>query len=189
MDVFGNHVDMDGNSIDSHGQPIDIKGYFSTEGDLSAVEQREKIYTKHLGESIASSYQDHYIALTSHLVAFTMFELMSTSHDEKSDLWDLITMDTAGVKIDSDSFKGALGKYISVLKTLVAEEALYCDDVIMSWDMDRIISDGLYHLGQYHAAKVLYTKDGFYRTDDIRLLYYYYNRLDSHLKFRKYTNQ
>ncbi|MDB5284391.1 MAG: acyltransferase, partial [Bacteroidota bacterium] len=76
MDVVGNKVDFEGNSHNHLGQGINVKNYFLTNGELKDDNQRDEEYTKILGERIIDNYHRYNVVLTSHLVCFTVFELL-----------------------------------------------------------------------------------------------------------------
>ena len=46
--------------------------------------------------------------------------------------------------------------------------------------VQEVIKKGFHYLGDYHVSDPLYMKNGTLRTEDIRLLYFYHNRLENY---------
>jgi len=176
MDVFGNKVDLDGNSIDKKGEKIDIKGYFQIDGELTKEQQREKVYTKILGDRIVESYKRNNIVLTSHLIAYTAFNIFLAQNSEMS-LYDVLNATSDRFKVSKESFLVKMNILLVLLKKEEKEGHLRLAEEL-SGSVESILEHGLDNLGLYHANKVLYLgKDDIIRTDDIRLLYFYHNRM------------
>jgi len=179
MDVFGHTVDMDGNSLDKHDNIIDISGYFKLEGKLQTVYQREKVYTKLLGEKIVDSYKTNNVVLSSHLVAFAAFRILLNKHAELN-LYDVLNIPVTGFVIENELFQKVIKKMQTALKKLQKQDKLRLSEAIYL-PVEELIEDGLKHLGLYHPQKVLkLKKDGALMSENFRLLYYYHNRLDSY---------
>ena len=68
MDLFGNYVDDQGNSFNNKGRKINIKDYFISNGRVTADEQREREYTRRLGEMIVEEFHINNQIFSSHLV-------------------------------------------------------------------------------------------------------------------------
>ncbi|MEM9548313.1 MAG: 1-acyl-sn-glycerol-3-phosphate acyltransferase [Bacteroidota bacterium] len=179
MDVFGHQVDKEGNSLDKHGSIIDISGYFKLEGEVQTVYQREKVYTKLLGDKIVDSYRINNVVLSSHLVAFAAFRILLNKHAELN-LYDVLNIPVAGFEIEKDLFVKVIRKMQSTLKKMEKQGKLRLSEAI-ALSPEELIEDGLKHLGIYHPQKVLKVKkDGSLMSENFRLLYYYHNRLDSY---------
>ena len=179
IDVFGHPVDVDGNSLDKHGNLIDISGYFKLEGEVQTVYQREKVYTKLLGEKIVESYKINNVVLSSHLVAFAAFRILLNKHAELN-LYDVLNIPVAGFEIEKELFLKVVKKMQTTLKKMEKQGKLRLSEALFL-PTDKLIEDGLKHLGLYHPQKVLKVrKDGALMSENFRLLYYYHNRLDSY---------
>ena len=179
MDVFGHPVDMDGNSLDKHGDIIDVSGYFKLDGEIQTVYQREKVYTKLLGEKIVESYSVNNVVLSSHLVAFAAFRILLNKHSELN-LYDVLNVPVTGFKIEEELFLKVIKKMQASLKKLEKQGKLRLSDAF-TLSTEKLIEDGIKHLCLYHPQKVLkLKKDGVYISENFRLLYYYHNRLDSY---------
>ncbi len=179
MDVFGHPVDMEGNSLDKHGNIIDISGYFKLDGEVQTVYQREKVYTKLLGDKIVESYKINNVVLSSHLIAFAAFRILLNKHAELN-LYDVINIPVAGFQIEKELFIKVVKKMQATLKKMEKQGKLRLSEALLL-PTEELIADGLKHLGLYHPQKVLKVKkDGSLMSENFRLLYYYHNRLDSY---------
>lgn len=179
MDVFGHPVDKDGNSLDKHGNKIDISGYFKLDGEVQTVYQREKVYTKHLGDKIVESYSINNVVLSSHLVAFAAFKILLYKHSELN-LYDVLNIPVGGFEIERELFLKVIRKMQAALKKMEKQGKVRLSKALFLSE-DELINDGLKHLGLYHPQKVLKVKkNGALMSENFRLLYYYHNRLDSY---------
>jgi len=179
MDVFGHPVDLEGNSLDKHGNVIDISGYFKLDGEVQTVYQREKVYTKLLGEKIVESYKINNVVLSSHLVAFAAFRILLNKHAELN-LYDVLNIPVVGFEIEKELFLKVVKKMQTTLKKMEKQYKLRLSEALLL-PTEELIEDGLKHLGLYHPQKVLKVrKDGVLISENFRLLYYYHNRLDSY---------
>lgn len=179
MDVFGHPVDLDGNSLDKHGNVIDISGYFKLEGEVQTVYQREKVYTKLLGDKIVDSYKINNVVLSSHIVAFAAFRILLSKHPELN-LYDVLNTPIASFEIEKELFLKIIKKMQTALKKMEKQGKLRLSEAILMSTED-LVDDGLKHLGLYHPQKVLKVKkNGALMSENFRLLYYYHNRLDSY---------
>lgn len=179
MDVFGHAVDAQGNSLDKNDNVIDISGYFKLDGELKTVAQREKVYTKFLGEKIVDSYKTYNVVLTSHLLAFAMFRILLAKNSELN-LYDVLNVPPATFEVEQTLLEKVLKKMLSTLKQLEKQTKVLLSKKL-SLSLPDIVEDGIRHLGLYHDAKVVKkTKEGLYTSESFRLLYFYHNRLDSY---------
>lgn len=179
MDVFGHVVDAMGNSLDKHGNIIDISGYFKLEGEIKTVAQREKVYTKLLGEKIVQSYSENNVVLTSHLVAFAAFRILSASHPELN-IYDVLNVPTSNFTIPRELLEKVVKKMLAQLTKLNQQGKVLLSERL-DGKVSEIITDGIRNLGLYHPQKVLLAdKEGNVMSENFRLLYFYHNRLDTY---------
>jgi len=176
MDAFGNKVDLDGNSLDQKGDQLDISGYFEIDGELTKEMQREKVYTKILGERIVDSYRRNNVVLSSHLIAYTAFNIILSQRKDMS-LYDVLNTPSEDFVITRAEFLDKMNTMLVLLRKEEKAKQLRLAEEL-SGSVEAIMNHGLDNLGLYHVSKVLKTdKQGNIRTDDIRLLYFYHNRM------------
>lgn len=177
MDLFGNRVNKDAVSRDSRGKEIDIKDYYLSDGKLKNDKQRNGEYIRLLGEKIVKEYRRNNIVFSSHLLAFAAFEILKKRY-KKLDIYALLRIPEEDREITYSEFAQnieALRKEIFILADkgeIIAPEQI-------SWDISKIIDHGVDQLGLYHnQATLLYTKERNITTQDMKLLYFYHNRLE-----------
>ena len=179
LDVFGNHVNDRGESLDKYGNVIDVSGYFTLEGEIQTMHQREKVYTKLLGERIVESYKKFNIVMSSHLVAFVAFRILLRNHPDLN-LYDVMNLSVSTFEIDVDEFENAVKTIQKRIFELHKDGDILVSDMVKA-PVEECIQDGIKNLGLYHPEKVLkITKENKVVSENFRLLYYYHNRLDSY---------
>ncbi len=176
MDVLGNIVDADGNSRDSKGQIIDLSEYFEWDGEVTADHQRETVYTKMLGDKILESYYRNNVVLSSHFVAFTAFRLFRRLHKGMS-FDDFINLPPSEFNVPMNEFYVALEKVRNKLIQMEQKNEIKLSET-MHEEIKGMAEYGIKNLGIYHISKPLIISQDILQTQDIRLLYFYHNRLD-----------
>ena len=178
MDIFGNYIDAEGESLDKSGNKIDTKKYFYTDGKLKISAQRDAQYAMQLGKRIVEEYYKNNLVLTSHLVAFTAFELLRKQHS--LDLYALLRIAEDDRILPQRLFKDTLQKLMNRLMEL-EKEGKVCLSEYFSDSVENFMAHGIRNLGLYHTKRVLYEDNsGHLLTDDMNLLYFYRNRMDGY---------
>jgi len=178
LDVFGNEVDSEGNSFNHLGNKIDIKRYFMTNGEMTDDHQREEEYTKILGEKIVEQYWKANTVLTSHLVCFTLFELIKKQF-KNIDLFTLLRTPEDEISIP----EGTLHEALNLLKERLKEMSAAGDIQIspeIRWNVDKILEHGMRNVNLYHVDSPIMRNGSNFTSEDLKLLYYYHNRLDGY---------
>jgi len=180
IDVLGNFVDKDANSIDEHGNSINLKEYFISNGEVSENLQRDSEYTKILADKIVERFHIENIVLSSHLVAFTAFNIIKSRHSDL-DLYRLMRLPEDETRIDKMVLREAVSEVIKVLTTLKEEGKLQLSEAISSRNVKKIIDLGIRNMGIYHVnAPLQRNEDEYYTSMNIKLLYYYHNRMNGY---------
>jgi glycerol-3-phosphate O-acyltransferase len=178
MDVMGNFVNKEGQSADKHGNVLDIKDYFVTEGVISEDLQREAEYTKLLAEKIVDRYYKENIVLSSHVVAFTAFNMLK-QHNENLDLYALLRLSHDDFVFPIEQFKAAITAMQKALFDLEDKGRLKLSEAVRL-PVNELVEDGIKNLGIYHVKKPLtFNKKGDVVSDEFYVLYYYHNRLEN----------
>jgi glycerol-3-phosphate O-acyltransferase len=179
MDVLGNYVDNSGNSFDRHGRKIDTRDYFISNGQVTVDAQREEEYTYHLGKRIVEEFHINNRVFSSHLVAFTAFQMIKQDN-KKLDLYSLLRLPEEDIFLVYVEFREACQMVLDKIFELEVSGKLQVAPH-MKQDIDRIITHGLENVGMYHAKRPLIkNRNGNIETQDLTLLYYYHNRLDGY---------
>ncbi len=179
IDVFGHQINNKGESIDQNGQIVDIQKYFFDQGKISNDNQREAEYTKMLAEKLIEIYKKENIVLSSHLVAFTAFQIIK-KRTKDFDLFNMMKIDEDTTAISYDLFTHKIEQLIDQMQKMSKAKELKLDE-IFKYSAEQIIDQGLNNVGLYHSKKVLY-KDrlGRINTDNMNTLYFYHNRLSGY---------
>lgn len=177
IDVFGHEVDKEGRSLDANGNVIDIEGYFQTNGIIKRDEQREREYTKLLGEKIASEYYRNQLVFSSHLVAFVAFEMIWRQH-QTLDLYELMRVPPKSIGIPYEQFRDQCERIRDEIVKMRKQGKIDIAPHIL-WPIEDVILHGLNNLGLYHAKRTLKfdNKQRMLKTEDLKQLYFYHNRL------------
>jgi len=176
LDVFGNKVDAEGVSYDKFGHKVEMKDYFTFGGELSSNSQREGVYAKILGETVVDSYKKFNVILSSNVLAFVAFHLIYQEYKEAG-LLQLVNQRQKIFELESSIVEENIRILVLHIIQMSKQGTVTVSDE--SWfDIPALVQEGLSKLGIYHAVDVL-KKDnkGKLRCQDIRLLYFYHNRL------------
>jgi glycerol-3-phosphate O-acyltransferase len=177
IDVVGNRVDESGASFDKKNREVNIEEYFTFDGNLNKSKQREGVYTKLLADKIVESYHDHNTVLSSHIVAFTLFEMISKNYPNDN-VYSLVNKDPDAELVDYDKFVKRIEATQQVLVKMNSNMKINITNVIKG-DPHELITTGISNMGVYHTRKpVIKTDEGQIVSEDLKLLYYYRNRLD-----------
>lgn len=178
MDVLGNSVDEEGDSYNHLGQKIHVKNYFMTNGELKDDEQRDAEYTKILGERIVENYHRYNVVLTSHLVCFTVFELLKKKY-AGYDLFALLRTPANEISLPYAEVTEKVNELKERLKVLNEQKEVQISPELR-WNVDKIIDHGMRNINLYHTTSPLTKEGDVIGTEDLKLLYYYHNRLEGY---------
>ncbi|TXB61812.1 1-acyl-sn-glycerol-3-phosphate acyltransferase [Phaeodactylibacter luteus] len=179
MDVVGNYVDAQGRSFDQYGNEIDLREYFYSSGRVAKDLQRESEYTKQLGDRIVDRYFRDNIVLTSHLIAFAAFQVLKNNF-KRLDLYGLLRLPAEDYIFPIGTIKDVVAQLRDELRQRAAAGKIKMSEQL-SWDLDKLIADGVNRLGTYHVDKPLrYNKEGQIISESFKVLYFYHNRLDGY---------
>lgn len=177
MDVLGYSLDKNVRSIDERGREVNTSEYFSLHGEIQANKQRESVYTRKLAEQVISNYHSYYVTLTSHLVAFTAFQILKRIHSSL-DLYGLLRLPDDMLTIPRELFEDTFLRLLHLLKELEAENKVLMQEILHTGNLQEMIHHGVKNLGAFHAVKPLrITSQGDFISKNSKLLFYYQNRL------------
>lgn len=182
MDVMGNFVDTEGVSYDKHGNLAHIKDYFTTEINNQPVVnedlQREAEYTKMLADKIVDRFHRENIVLSSHVIAFTAFNML-LENNENLDLYALLRLPPDDYVFPIEQFTAAVEAVQNALFELADKDRLKLSEAVLL-SPKELVEDGMKNLGIYHIRKPLtFNKNGDIESDDFSVLYFYHNRLEN----------
>lgn len=179
MDVLGNFVDGQGRSFDRFGNELDISDYFVSKNEVVEDRQREEEYTKILADRIVERYHIENVVLSSHLVAYAVFEML-LHENPKLDLFGIL-------RLPPDDY---------VFPFRAVEEVVeQMQEKLVEWEQQGkirlapeihrsaadVVRDGVKNLGVFHTEKPLgFTREGNIVSSNFRVLCFYHNRLENY---------
>jgi glycerol-3-phosphate O-acyltransferase len=185
MDLFGNFVDDNGNSTDKQGRPIQIKEYFVTEGKVKYDFQRNEEYTKRLSQILVDRYYIENIVLTSHLVAYVAFKILSLQYSNL-DFYGILRLPTDDCIILRSRFFRNVELLREQLRKMEAAGKIQLSELVRNATIEELIKHGVSNVGNFHLKKAIkFDKEGDLASEDMNLLYYYHNRMEGY-KLEKY---
>ncbi len=177
LDIFGNFVDDEGHSIGPQGLTIDPARWLTSGGELRVNPQRDQEYTRELGERLADRFHKENTVLTSHLVAFSYFEMLRARYPD-FDLFRFLRLSLPQRTVLWVDFLDEADRCRERLVALAQQGQLYLSDELLHAPNARVwVRDGIRQLGLSHDAQVLRVSERTIWTEDMNLLYYYRNRL------------
>ncbi len=177
LDVIGNEVNEKGESIAPNGEPFDIKGYFEIENKIVRDEQRNYEYTKILGDKIVKSYFKYNTVMTSPLIAFAYFLLLKRRHKHLS-LFEIMLLPREDRIIKRERMLEVISLLKVRLMELRQEDKVNISDFILENSAEAILINGIDSISLFNSKKVVYAdSDGNINSQDVRLAYFYHNRL------------
>lgn len=179
LDVFGNFVNEEGVSIGPNGTSIDPTKWLTTRGELRPEPYRDREYTRELGNRLVERFHRENTVLTSHLVAFVLFETLRKKYPEL-DLYRFLRLSLAQRSLPYDEFLSNCEQYHQRVRDLAHQDKLYLSSELQTSDTSAWVRDGIKQLGLLHEASVVKVRDGGIWTEDMTLLYYYRNRLSGY---------
>jgi glycerol-3-phosphate O-acyltransferase len=188
LDILGNEVDENGTSFDPQGNEIDIREYFTDEvGKVNKDLQRESVYTKRLSEEIAKSYLRINVILRGHTVAYALFDLIYKKFKAEMDFYEMFNLPPEDTVIEYDT----LVQRVTEVKSLLLESES-AGHLKVVFDVNEepvvIIKKGIREISNYHwkhPARI--AKGGMVRSDNLKLLYFYHNRIASYPAYKENT--
>jgi glycerol-3-phosphate O-acyltransferase len=176
LDVFGNFVDENGRSIGPNGTTIDPRNWLTTAGSLQSVPGRDREYTLALGRKISERYHAENVVLSSHLVAFSLFQGLRKQYPHL-DLYRFLRLSESQRALPLDRFYAEAERCFDMIKQAADQGKLYLSDPLKCGNVRLWVEDGIRQLGLFHDAKVVKLQDAIVQSEDMNLLYYYRNRL------------
>jgi glycerol-3-phosphate O-acyltransferase len=177
MDVLGNFVGPDGKSFDRYGNELDIREYFLSRGEINEDRQREEEYTKLLAERIVERYRAENVVLSSHLVAYAVFEML-LHENPRLDLFGILRLPPDDYLFPFRAVEEVVEQMLDKLIEWEKADKIKLAPELRSTPAE-VVRHGVKNLGIYHTEKPLqFTKDGDIVSSDFRVLYFYHNRLE-----------
>ncbi len=178
LDVFGHSVNDELESLDGTGRVIDSRSLlWNAEGEVVRDSQRDSVYTRRVGRSLARSFRRETVFLSTHLTCrAVMDEVMERT--KITDLYKLLRVPTSAVKVEVSAALAAIDRLRERLRE--HPEWGLVESSLSEQSAQQILDDGLRSLSSYHTKAVLTRLGDSIRVGYGKLLFYYQNRM-SHI--------
>lgn len=175
LDPFGNRVLADGTSVDYRGRPVDPASYVLVDGTPTHLPQRDQAYTKELGEAIAQSFLDNNMPLSTNVLAFALFQGAEADFPHL-DFFRLLRLppETA---VSMEVVYQRVDRLRQALFHLSQQGKIVIADEIGRSSVEGIVANALRYFSMYHPRRVARRRGDYVLLSDMRMLYYYQNRL------------
>ncbi len=175
MDVFGNAVDLDGESIDNRGRRVDPERYLWVDGKPSVDGTRDRAYTRLLARRVTGAFRANNVVQPLHVVAFALVDHLRRQHPE----WSLErTLRFAkGDLVSVAIAEGETERLLRIARRDASEGRYRLGRAVKTLTASELLAEGLRYFGSYHRAPLVVRVGRQLRMDDLKLLYYYSNRL------------
>jgi len=177
FDPFGNPVNEKGESLDSNGNIINKKKYFLNDNNFIISEEKTLKYTNKLASSIISTFQKNNTIMPIHFISYIAFKLLRNENSYLS----LNQFLKKGVKIKTvslDKFYKAMKKDLKTIRFLYSQNKIDLDENMKNKNSDEILNSVLKYISLFKNKKVLYIKNSYLYSKNLRILYFYQNHLN-----------
>lgn len=175
LDPFGNDVDDDGRSLDPRGRRIDPELYLRADGGIPQDPRRDAAYTRNLAQRLVRSYHDENVALTTHVLAFAVFETLRAG--APGDLYRFLRGLGAETTLPMRQVEEVVDALLGEIRERTQEGRIQASRRVGQWNAEEVVRVGLKTFSTYHTTPVLLRKGVRLHVGDANLLYYYRNRL------------
>lgn len=176
MDVFGNLVDEAGQSLGPNGTQIQPLKWLTTRGEVRPDAARDREYTRELGLRVSERFHLDNTVLSSHAVAFALFECLR-KHYRGFDLFRFLRLSLSQRTLPFEEFLQEAETLHQRLHEMSDRGRLHLAPEFKVGSFRRWVDDGIRNLGLLHDAAVVKVDKDTILTEDLSLLYYYRNRL------------
>ncbi len=173
MDLLGNPVDESGSSLGPDGRRIDRRRYVcDAQGAVQWDPQRDRIYTERLARALARSYSRDNVALSTHVAAFSGWEVLREEHPSL-DTWRLVRVDHSHRRLDRRAVLKRVEQVHARLLALQDRGEVRC---ALPDSAEEILQTAISRFGSFHTRPALAIQ-GAELSVDPELLFFYRNRL------------
>lgn len=177
LDLFGNRVDADGHSYDYHGRQIDASRYVKNwQGEVVSDLERDSEYTRELGQRISESYLANNVILSPHLVSYVVFRYLVFCNP-RMDLYQLIRIGFREAHIERRKLVQIIDSFKAFLLEQEGLGILKVGATLRQKTAESILNEALKYLQMFYSREIVVVQEDNLHVQDMKLLYYYHNRL------------
>ena len=163
MDIYGNSVNKKG-SISKNNKVI-FKNNYSKKAEILNTLSKKIVQEHKSGTQVFSSM----------LIAFLSFEIINNKY-KRLELYNIFKLPNNDLEIEVIYFTKFYNKAIKVIQELASNNKIKLSDEI-NYPIDKQIKIGCENLGLYHPIRPVQLKNNIIKIKNIKMLYYYHNRL------------
>jgi glycerol-3-phosphate O-acyltransferase len=179
LDVYGNRVNDSGQSVDHRGRVIDTSRYVLVDGKPAPDIDRDNQYTRELGVAVARAFRQHNVLASTHVAAFTVFQMLR-KRNAGLDLYRLLRTGGEDEGIPIGEVVEQLERLMANLREREANGQVKLVPLLKSESARDILADALRLFGTYHTQAALERAGDRIFSKDMNLLLYYHNRLSGY---------
>ena len=168
---FGNPLDIYGNQVDKYGNSIN-------KNNLSLEKNNKSEILNNLSEKIIDELMAGTVVFSSLILSFTSFEIIRRKF-RKMDIENIIELPEDELTLNIEKFKIKYKTVLESIKKLSEKKKLKISEELLL-SIDDQIKIGCKNLGLYHAIRPLEFKKDKIIIKNIKMLFYYRNRLDGY---------
>lgn len=177
LDIFGNRVDEEGISYDDQGRAIDPTRYVKNwHGEITQDENRDQEYTREAGRKVAESYLCNNVILSPHLVSYALFRYLM-HNNPRLDFYQLIRIGAREAQIERRALIEVVERFKRFLSDQESQGVLRLATTLKNKPADMIVDEAIHYLQMFYSKKIVLTRGETIHVQDMRLLYFYHNRL------------
>ncbi len=175
LDVFGNEITDDGESLDRAGRVVDPASFVQgADGQVRDDDQRDAEYTRALGRKLAVAYPRLTVFHATHLLARTLYDAIAEACGTR-DVYRLLRAPSGRMEVPMTE---VLSRLTALRALLRARPEHGAEHPLLAQASDQaIIDDAVRGLSSYHTKAVVTQRGNFVVVGDLKLLYYYGNRM------------
>jgi len=176
LDPLGNDVDAEGRSHGPTGRVVDPARYLLVDGEVAHDPARDAEYTRHLADRVVDAFHDNNVALSTSVLAFSVFERLRRTSEEQ-DLYRFLRDLDAERSLPLQEAEEEVERLLGEIRPLVEAGRLRAGQDVDSWDAREVTRAALRTFSTYHTTTVLERKGVRLHVGDANLVLYYRNRL------------
>ena len=166
---FGSPLDVYGNRVDKQGNPIN-------KNSLSLKKNNKTEILNNLSEKIIDELMAGTVVFSSLVLSFTSFEIIRNKF-KKMDLQSIMELPEDELTLNINYYKSKYKLVLESIKKLSFKKKIKISDELLL-PVDDQIEIGYKNLGLYHAIRPLELKKDKIIIKNIKMLFYYRNRLE-----------
>ena len=189
LDIFGNRVDDEGYSYDEQGRQIDPSRYLKNwAGELTLDTNRDHEYTREAGRRVAESYLKNNIVLSTHLFAYALFRYL-VHLNPRLDLYQLIRIGAREACIQRRELIQIVDRFKDFLSEQEKKGVLKMGTTLKHKSGEVIVAEAIRYLQMFYSKEVVLDAGQQIYVQDMRLLFFYHNRLKGYEFEHLFTRQ